>query len=114
VAENSGELPLKPEISSYHYSVKITSHLEWIGWTAALVAPVFIDPFATEHFTICVFHWLGFDWCPGCGLGRSIALLYRGEFRQSLSTHFMGLPAVLLIAHRIYTLLILHLKPKTI
>ncbi len=55
--------------------------------------------------TLCVFRNLGIDWCPGCGLGRSIALLFAGRFAESFATHPLGGAAVLILIARIAHLL---------
>lgn len=59
----------------------------------------------THHFTLCPLANMGFDWCPGCGLGRSIALLLHGEVEASLATHWLGIPALLVLMHRVYILI---------
>jgi hypothetical protein len=63
---------------------------ELMAWIIALFVPFFIDPRADSHFSICFFKWIGIDWCPGCGLGKSIAFLYRGEWRLSFSISLAG------------------------
>ena len=73
-------------------------------WLAGLVLVVLIGPSSESHFTVCLFKNLGFDFCPGCGLGRSIAYLARGELTASLHAHPLGVPAVAVLAHRIVTL----------
>jgi len=77
--------------------------VELICWVSALTLLYFSNPHA-HHFTLCPLENAGFDWCPGCGLGRSIALLMHGELEASLGMHWLGIPAFLVIIHRIYTL----------
>ncbi len=74
--------------------------LELFFWSAALLIPVFIDP-ATPHFSFCLFNHLGFEFCPGCGLGRSLAYLYRGEIVQSFLCHPLGIMAFSILLYRI-------------
>ena len=85
--------------------------LEAVVWTCGIVALAFLDPHAPDAATLCPFHhigvWLGaalgsgpVEFCPGCGLGRSIAALWRGDVALSWSLHPLGLPAVgVLAAH---------------
>jgi hypothetical protein len=47
---------------------------------------------------------LGFNWCPGCGLGRSLSHLLHGELRQSIQMHWFGIPALLVLLYRIFIL----------
>ena len=79
--------------------------LEAFMWIIALSYLLFINPYAHQHFTLCPFKNLGISFCPGCGLGRSIAFLYHGDISQSFSTHPLGIAALILILHRIASLL---------
>lgn len=67
----------------------------WIVGLAAVAAP---DPAVASDWTLCVFHSLGLELCPGCGLGHSIGFLVRGAFAASFEAHPLGVPifAVLL------------------
>jgi hypothetical protein len=73
-------------------------------WMLGLALVVFIGPYSESHFSVCLFKNLGFDFCPGCGLGRSIAYLARGEIIASFNAHPLGAPAVAVLAHRIVML----------
>ncbi|MFN0152295.1 MAG: DUF2752 domain-containing protein [bacterium] len=55
--------------------------------------------------TFCALRNLGFDWCPGCGLGRSVALLFLGRVAESFATHPLGGAAVFILVARIAHLL---------
>jgi hypothetical protein len=77
---------------------------EILLWAAALAAPVFIDP-AKPHFSFCLFKNIGIDFCPGCGLGRAIALFYRGDIAGSFLCHPLGIIAVIIISLRIISLI---------
>lgn len=81
-----------------------TSNFELIFWITALVYLFIIDP-SQQHFTLCPLSNLGFDYCPGCGLGRSCAQALHGNFIQSLQMHPFGIFALLVISHRIFTLI---------
>ncbi len=95
----------------------IKLNMELIAWIIALFVPFFINPWASDHFSICFFKWIGIDWCPGCGLGKSMAFLYRGEWRLSFQSHWLGAVATLLLAYRVFNLLrknFMLTKPTTI
>ena len=79
--------------------------LETFMWIGALVYLVFIDPYKIQHYSLCLFNNLGIDFCPGCGIGRSIAMIYHGDILQSLQMHPLGLFALIIICLRIYKLL---------
>ena len=78
--------------------------LELFFWTLALVLLATADPHA-HHFTLCPLANLGMDWCPGCGLGRSITSLFHGEIKESFAHHWLGIPALIIIANRLYQLI---------
>lgn len=78
--------------------------LELIFWCAALAAPLFINPYEKMSLDFCLFHSLGIDFCPGCGLGRALALLYRGDLTASFMTHPLAVFFVFVICFRIMAL----------
>jgi hypothetical protein len=48
---------------------------------------------------------MGISWCPGCGIGHSIAYLLHGDVIKSFHTHFLGTFALLVIVYRIVQLI---------
>lgn len=54
----------------------------------------------SSHISICPFAFLGIEFCPGCGLGRSINYLFNLNFSASFSAHPLGLPALLVLLFR--------------
>jgi hypothetical protein len=56
---------------------------------------------------------MGITWCPGCGLGHSISFLLHGDIKNSFHAHWIGVPALVIIAHRIYVLIRANLKGNT-
>ncbi|NCD69348.1 DUF2752 domain-containing protein [Mucilaginibacter agri] len=71
----------------------------------AIVALGVCNPAADSHFTLCPLKLMGFKWCPGCGIGHAIAFALHGEFRKSFNAHWLGIPAVVIILHRICNLI---------
>lgn len=80
--------------------------LEAIVWTAGLAGLAILGPSLDGHITICVPSLLGFDGCWGCGLGRAIGYLFRGDFQASWNAHPLAIPAVVVLLYRITTLLL--------
>ena len=76
----------------------------WL-WMAGLFALALHDPHTGTHFALCPLHYLGFDFCPGCGLGRSISYLMHGEVVNALSMHPLGLFALIILTYRIVQLI---------
>ncbi len=77
--------------------------LELIFWISGLIILLSIDP-SVHHFTLCPLENLGFSWCPGCGLGRSIAHLFHGNIQESFNLHWFGIPALGIILQRVFQL----------
>jgi hypothetical protein len=84
--------------------------LEGFIWIVSLVYFAFFVNPSQNHFTFCPLANAGFEHCPGCGLGSSIAYLFHGNLIESFSTHILAIPAVMIISHRIFTIINSNLK----
>lgn len=76
---------------------------EALVWLSGLLTLFFLDV-GNNHFTLCPLKNAGLDFCPGCGLGKSISLLFRGQLSQSLDAHPLGIFAVIILSFRIIKL----------
>jgi hypothetical protein len=74
---------------------------EALIWTAVLLWFAVIPVPAGSHFSVCPLHLAGFDYCSGCGLGRSLVLLLHGRISESLALHPFGILALPLLTERI-------------
>jgi len=81
------------------------SHLEAYFWILSLVLLAFTNPEAESHYSLCLFKNLGIDFCPGCGLGHSIAFFFNGRFVESWNSHPLGFLAIIILIFRAYKLL---------
>jgi hypothetical protein len=86
------------------FSHKLMRFSEPAIWFAALVLLWLTFPVGDGGVTLCIFHHMGITWCPGCGIGRSMAHLMHGNLTASLQAHWFGLPALIIIGYRIITL----------
>lgn len=77
-----------------------TFPLEAIIWFSGLVILACADPVQDAHISLCPIAYLGYDFCPGCGLGRSITLLFHGSLDSSLRTHPLGIIAAGMLIQR--------------
>ncbi|MDQ6761367.1 MAG: DUF2752 domain-containing protein [Bacteroidota bacterium] len=75
-----------------------------IFWVVALLLLAFMKPDTDAHYSFCILKFLGFNKCPGCGLGHSISFLFHGDVRQSFAAHPLGIFALIVIFARIYKL----------
>lgn len=87
-------------------------HFEWTALAAGLLLMAAIDPYGPREWGLCLLEWAGMSWCPGEGLGRSVALLVRGDLAASLQYHLMGIPAVSIMAGRISYLIHRNIQHK--
>ncbi|MEO5910036.1 MAG: DUF2752 domain-containing protein [Pelobium sp.] len=58
----------------------------------------------SPHSSLCPLAWLGFKFCPGCGLGHSLYYLMHFQFLNSWHAHPIGIFAFFVIIYRICTL----------
>lgn len=79
--------------------------LELVFWLSCIVAIFLLELKEETHVSLCPLDQLGFDWCPGCGLGRSMNLLVQGEIQASWSMHPLAMFAFVVIFSRIWTLI---------
>ncbi|GAB3009887.1 DUF2752 domain-containing protein [uncultured Cyclobacterium sp.] len=86
--------------------------LELILWTIALLGLYTAGADTSHSFSLCPLDLLGFTWCPGCGIGRSIHYLMHGDFTTSWAYHPLGGFAFLVIILRIIELIKLNLNKK--
>jgi hypothetical protein len=76
---------------------------EALIWSTGLLILALFD--TSGHFTLCPLKNAGLEFCPGCGLGKSISLLFQGELSVSLKTHPLGIFALFILSFRIIILL---------
>lgn len=81
-----------------------TIPVELIIWIVSLLAIITINPYS-DSFSLCLLDNLGLHWCPGCGLGRAMNLLARGNFLASWEMHPLASLAYVVIFHRIWVLI---------
>lgn len=76
-------------------------NLEAFIWITALLFFTVSPLPAGEHFTMCPLSLVGFQHCPGCGLGRSMILLLHGHIKESFNMHPLAVFALVLLVGRI-------------
>jgi hypothetical protein len=78
--------------------------LETIVWLGGLITLAFIKVDSVNHFTVCPIRNLGWDFCPGCGLGMSIHYFLHFDFTNSINAHPLGIFAAVVLIYRISVL----------
>lgn len=79
--------------------------IELMVWTGALLFLACTNTSGISHFSLCPLDIMGLDWCPGCGLGRSIRYMLQGDPIRSFVQHWFGIPALIILIYRILQLL---------
>ncbi|MGE5518876.1 MAG: DUF2752 domain-containing protein [Candidatus Dadabacteria bacterium] len=73
---------------------------ECILWSIALVLLFAMDD-SQQHYSFCLFRMMGWNSCPGCGIGHAIHDVLHLQFTDSLKEHFLGIPATIAILYSI-------------
>jgi len=87
-------------------------HFEWMVFAVGLLLLGMMSPYDTSA-SFCLFERAGFEFCPGNGLGHSIAFTFRGELAHAWEAHFMGPVAVVILLLRILKIWYKNLTTQT-
>jgi hypothetical protein len=82
----------------------IKDNIELIFWAGGLSYLYFINV-GEIHFQFCPLSLLGIQFCPGCGIGKSISYLLNFNLIKSFNAHPFGVAALIIITNRILTLI---------
>jgi len=82
---------------------------ELMIWIIALLCLYFLDAQSGQP-GLCVFKWVGFGSCPGCGIGHAIHAAMHFQWNISFAAHPFGIPALGIILYRIFQLAIKNKK----
>lgn len=74
--------------------------LELLFFTGALIA-LFFTNVTQPQYSLCPLKLVNLNFCPGCGLGRSLHYLMHGEFKLAWQTHYLAFLALPVLVHRI-------------
>jgi|SRR5699024_1011807 len=77
------------------------NHFEWIALSVGLLVMALMNPYTQNGAGWCIYERLGISFCPGDGLGHSIAFLFRGDFFRAWHANVMGPFAVVIIFSRV-------------
>jgi len=58
---------------------------EALFWITAMAFLTFINPYTPKHLDLCLFSLVGIENCPGCGLGKSISMIFHGDLVASFN-----------------------------
>jgi|AntRauTorckE6833_2_1112554.scaffolds.fasta_scaffold07284_6 hypothetical protein len=78
----------------------LNKHSEWIVFSIGLLLLGTMNP-ENSGISLCFFDFIGIEFCPGEGLGRSISYTMKGDFSSALNAHLAGPAAVGILLSRI-------------
>lgn len=82
---------------------KIRPHIEWVVFLSGLILMGSMDP-TIQGTSFCLFDLIGIKFCPGEGLGHSIAWFFRGNFQSAYQANLFGPFAVIILSLRILSI----------
>jgi len=86
--------------------------VEPVIWLTALLILGFADLSSGTHISLCPLANLGFDFCPGCGLGHSVSYALRGNLAASFEAHPLGIFAIVVLLLRSFSLIRLYFQTQ--
>ena len=78
----------------------LKKYIEIPVFAAGLIALALMNP-ENSGPDLCLLEYFGFVYCPGDGLGHSIAYIFRGNLESAIEANFMGPFAVGMLSMRI-------------
>jgi hypothetical protein len=87
-------------------------HFEWAAFTVGLLLLGLMNPYVDQGTSWCLFEWMGISFCPGEGLGHSIAFIFRGDLNNAMQANMIGPFALAILLSRIGYLINQIFKPN--
>lgn len=76
-------------------------HFEWTILLSGLIIVGLMNPYINNGPSFCLLEALNFAYCPGEGLGHSIAFTFRGDLLNAFEAHPFGPVAIIILSGRI-------------
>ena len=74
---------------------KLKPFLQPLTWSAGLFVLYFFGN--NDVYSLCLFKFMGFTICPGCGIGHAIHEALHFNFNSSFEHHVLGIPATIVL-----------------
>lgn len=88
-------------------------HFEWVALMGAVLVMALMNPYVDTGLSWCLFERAGVPFCPGEGLGHSIAFIFRGDFGNAFQANALGPFALIVLGGRILYLIKQNILIKT-
>ncbi len=80
-------------------------YFEVIAFTSGLIALASMNPETANGPGFCILEQLGASFCPGDGLGHSIAYTFIGDLPNAIKANILGPFAIVILSGRILQLI---------
>ncbi len=80
-------------------------HFEWVALSTGVLMMALMNPYIDTGYSWCLFERAGISFCPGDGLGHSIAFIFRGDFTNAVQANILGPFALIILSGRIIHLI---------
>lgn len=90
------------------------NYFEAAAFSVGLILLALMDPTTAKGPGLCLFEQLGITFCPGDGLGHSIAYLFRGDIHNAMNANILGPFAIVVLTGRIFYLIKKNHKNKRV
>jgi hypothetical protein len=77
------------------------NYFEIMAFGGGLLLLALMDPHTASGPGLCLLENLGFQYCPGDGLGHSISFIFRGDIDNALNANILGPFALIILIGRI-------------
>lgn len=81
-----------------------TNYFEIVVFSVGLLLMALMDPTTDYKSSWCLYEMAGINFCPGEGLGHSIAYTFRGNIHKAMEANILGPLSVIILTVRIGTL----------
>ncbi len=86
---------------SKHIKHIFTNYFEIAVFLAGLLFMALLDPVTDYKSSWCLYEIVGINFCPGEGLGHSIAYIFRADIYKAMEANILGPFAIIILISRI-------------
>lgn len=76
-------------------------HFEWAALLLGIAVIALMNPYIEQGSSLCLLEWIGIWYCPGEGLGHSIAFFIRGDLTNAMQANILGPFSLMVLLARI-------------
>ncbi|WP_138429700.1 DUF2752 domain-containing protein [Fodinibius saliphilus] len=77
------------------------NYFEITAFSVGLILLALMDPEIANGPDLCLFEQVGITFCPGDGLGHSIAYTFNGDISNAMQSNILGPFAIIILVGRV-------------